>query len=133
MQTGQRVGLVGNNGAGKTTQLRILAGELELDEGEVIKSRSDIKIAMLRQEFREDLRDSRSLKEEFISVFSEIEELQQQYTEAEEALANAGDDSDAMQARNIANAAANAQLSASAPLSGDFLLSCPRSRRLSIR
>ena len=33
VQTGQRVGLVGNNGAGKTTQLRVLAEELELDEG----------------------------------------------------------------------------------------------------
>ena len=30
VQTGQRVGLVGNNGAGKTTQLRVLAEELEL-------------------------------------------------------------------------------------------------------
>ena len=44
VQTGQRVGLVGNNGAGKTTQLKILAGELELDGGEVVKSGSDIKV-----------------------------------------------------------------------------------------
>ena len=36
VQTGQRVGLVGSNGAGKTTQLRVLAGELELEEGEVV-------------------------------------------------------------------------------------------------
>ena len=53
-QTGQRVGLVGNNGAGKTTQLRVLAEELELDEGELIKSAPDIKVSFLRQEFRED-------------------------------------------------------------------------------
>jgi ATPase subunit of ABC transporter with duplicated ATPase domains len=38
LQTGQRVGLVGSNGAGKTTQLKVLAGEVELDGGELIKS-----------------------------------------------------------------------------------------------
>jgi len=97
VQTGQRVGLVGNNGAGKTTQLRILAGELELDAGEIIKSTADIKVAMLRQEFREDLRDARTLKQEMLSVFTEVHELQQKYDEAENALANADDDADAMQ------------------------------------
>lgn len=98
MQTGQRVGLVGNNGAGKTTQLRVLAEELELDGGELIKSAPDIKIAFLRQEFREDLRDSRTLKQEFISAFGKVQRLEEEYAEAEKALASAGDDADVMQA-----------------------------------
>ena len=72
MQTGQRVGLVGNNGAGKTTQLRVLAQELELDEGELIKSAPDITVSFLRQEFREDLRESRTLKEEFLAAFDKV-------------------------------------------------------------
>lgn len=96
-QTGQRVGLVGNNGAGKTTQLRVLAEELELDEGELIKSSSDIKISFLRQEFRDDLKESRTLKEEFISTFTEVARLEAEYSEAEAALAAAGEDADAMQ------------------------------------
>ena len=35
MDTGERVGLLGKNGAGKTTIFRILTGELQPDEGEV--------------------------------------------------------------------------------------------------
>jgi ATP-binding cassette subfamily F protein 3 len=54
VQTGDRVGLVGANGAGKTTHLRILAGELEPTAGDVLKSHSDLRVAMLRQEFVDD-------------------------------------------------------------------------------
>ena len=46
VQTGDRIGLVGQNGAGKTTQLRILAGELEPTTGDVVKSSKDLRVAM---------------------------------------------------------------------------------------
>lgn len=35
VDTGERVGLLGPNGCGKTTLLKILTGELSQDEGEV--------------------------------------------------------------------------------------------------
>ncbi|HDP94397.1 MAG TPA: ATP-binding cassette domain-containing protein [Candidatus Aminicenantes bacterium] len=46
---GRRLALVGANGTGKTTLLRIMAAELEPDSGEVVKSRS-YRVAHLPQE-----------------------------------------------------------------------------------
>lgn len=98
VQTGDRVGLVGANGAGKTTQLRILAGELEPTAGDVVKSRKDLRVAMLRQEFVDEIDPNRSLREEFMSVFTEEAEIMAQLREAEEQLGQmSGEDADAMQ------------------------------------
>ena len=98
VQTGDRVGLVGANGAGKTTQLRILAGELEPTAGDVVKSRKDLRVAMLRQEFVDEIDPNRSLREEFMSVFTEEAEIMAQLREAEDQLGQmSGEDADAMQ------------------------------------
>ena len=40
-----------------------------MDEGELIKSSPDITVSFLRQEFREELREERTLKDEFLSTF----------------------------------------------------------------
>lgn len=58
-------------GGGKTTQVKILAGDLEPTAGEVIKSSKDLRVAFLRQEFVDELVMERSLKDELISVFTE--------------------------------------------------------------
>ena len=50
---GERVGIVGDNGAGKSVLLRILAGELELDEGER-KAGPSIRFGRLAQDRRPD-------------------------------------------------------------------------------
>src|ERR1700723_4556658 len=44
-----RTALVGENGVGKSTLLKCLAGELELDEGHVVRSRST-KVGYVPQE-----------------------------------------------------------------------------------
>ena len=50
---GHRVGLVGPNGTGKSTLFKLIAGELELDSGE-INMASGIRIGMVRQDLPDD-------------------------------------------------------------------------------
>ena len=98
VQSGERIGLVGKNGAGKTTQLRILSGELEPTTGDVVKSSSDLRTAMLRQEFVDELIKERTLKEEFMSVFEEENKILSDLKETEVALENmSGEDPEKMQ------------------------------------
>jgi ATP-binding cassette, subfamily F, member 3 len=69
---GDRVGLVGVNGAGKSTQLKIIAGEEEPTAGEIICPAS-LRIAYLTQEFEVD--PNRTVREEFWTVFVEANEV----------------------------------------------------------
>ena len=68
VKSGERVGLVGVNGAGKSTQLKIITGEVEATSGDVIRP-SSLKIAYLTQEF--EVEPTRTVKEEFWTVFTE--------------------------------------------------------------
>ena len=68
VKTGDRIGLVGVNGAGKSTQLKIIAGEIEPTTGVVVRPNS-LKIAYLTQEF--EVEPTRTVREEFWTVFHE--------------------------------------------------------------
>jgi ATP-binding cassette subfamily F protein 3 len=72
VKVGDRIGLVGVNGAGKSTQLKIIAGEIEPTTGEVIRPAS-LHIAYLTQEFEVD--PSRTVKEEFWRAFGEANQV----------------------------------------------------------
>jgi len=74
VKPGERIGLVGVNGAGKSTQLKIIAGEIEPSAGEVIRPAS-LHIAYLTQEF--DVDPTRTVREEFWRVFKEANQLQE--------------------------------------------------------
>jgi ATP-binding cassette, subfamily F, member 3 len=78
VKPGDRVGLVGVNGAGKSTQLKIIAGEIEPTTGEVIRPNS-LKIAYLTQEFEVD--PTRTVREEFWTVFHEANSIHHALTD----------------------------------------------------
>ncbi|WP_315791721.1 ABC-F family ATP-binding cassette domain-containing protein [Fischerella sp. JS2] len=73
VKIGDRVGLVGVNGAGKSTQLKIITGKIEPTSGEVIRPAS-LHIAYLNQEF--DVDPSRTIREELWTVFKEANQVQ---------------------------------------------------------
>ncbi|MFB8792265.1 MAG: ABC-F family ATP-binding cassette domain-containing protein [Potamolinea sp.] len=73
VKPGDRIGLVGVNGAGKSTQLKIIAGEMEPTSGEIIRPAS-LHIAYLTQEFEVDT--TRTVREEFWTVFKEANTVQ---------------------------------------------------------
>jgi ABC transport system ATP-binding/permease protein len=53
IESGERVCLLGRNGEGKSTLLRLIAGEIELDQGEVIRQQG-LRIARLPQDVPRD-------------------------------------------------------------------------------
>ncbi|QSJ16911.1 ABC-F family ATP-binding cassette domain-containing protein [Nostoc sp. UHCC 0702] len=73
VKPGDRIGLVGVNGAGKSTQLKIINGEIEPTAGEIIRPAS-LHIAYLNQEFEVD--PTRTVREEFWTVFKEANQVQ---------------------------------------------------------
>lgn len=74
VKPGERVGLVGVNGAGKSTQLKIINGEIEPTTGEVIRP-SALHIGYLTQEFEVEL--TSTVREEFWTVYQEANQIQQ--------------------------------------------------------
>ena len=70
---GDRVGLIGKNGAGKSTMLKILSKEMEPDSGQIATDK-DIKIGFLKQDI--DFVFGRTVLEESYQAFEEIKSLE---------------------------------------------------------
>lgn len=94
VKKGEKVGLVGVNGAGKTTQLRIIAGLEEPESGNVVKAKNNMKIAFLSQEFEVSL--SRTVKEELLSAFEEEMEVSNRLEKVQKAIERSVDDLELM-------------------------------------
>ncbi len=70
---GDRVGLIGKNGAGKSTMLKILSKELEPDSGQIAADKA-LKIGFLKQDI--DFVLGRTVLEEAYEAFTEIKQLE---------------------------------------------------------
>ena len=97
VKSGDRIGLVGVNGAGKSTQLRLIAGHEEPSSGQVVRQ-GDPRIAYLQQEFDVDL--DRTVRQELFQAFGEAAEVLNRQRQVEEAMAGerAADDPDHLDA-----------------------------------
>ncbi|RNC85066.1 MAG: ABC transporter ATP-binding protein [Winogradskyella sp.] len=72
---GDRIGLIGKNGAGKSTMLRILSKEQEYDKGQIAADK-DLKIGFLKQDIDFDF--GKTVLEESYEAFKEIKTLEAQ-------------------------------------------------------
>ncbi|AJH16391.1 ABC-F family ATP-binding cassette domain-containing protein [Myroides profundi] len=70
---GDRVGLVGKNGAGKSTMLKLLSGDLEPDTGSMAVEK-DLRIGFLRQDI--DFIPGRTVLDEAYQAFVEIKKVE---------------------------------------------------------
>jgi len=78
IEPGERVCLIGRNGAGKSTTLKLIMGEMEPDRGEIIP-----KAGMIVSQLRQNLPDAMDLpvREVILSGLHKIDALLQQYKE----------------------------------------------------
>ncbi|UBZ09303.1 ABC-F family ATP-binding cassette domain-containing protein [Leeuwenhoekiella palythoae] len=85
---GDRVGLVGKNGAGKSTMLRIISREQEYDTGQIATDK-DIQIGFLKQDI--DFVEGRTVLEESYQAFELIKTLEKRLEEINTQLAERTD------------------------------------------
>ena len=67
---GARIGIVGQNGDGKSTLLRVLSGDVEVDDGRVIRTRG-VSVGVLGQS--DDLRDTDTVERAVVGDIPEYE------------------------------------------------------------
>ncbi|WP_295180744.1 ATP-binding cassette domain-containing protein [uncultured Christiangramia sp.] len=85
---GDRVGLIGKNGAGKSTMLKIISGEQEYDTGQIAKDK-ELRIGFLKQDL--EFEQGRTVIDEAHQAFAEIKQLEAKMEHINEQLATRTD------------------------------------------
>jgi len=86
LHAGQRVGLIGANGTGKTTLLRILAGAIEPEGGRADRGRR-LRIGFMEQE--PDLAPDDTMHDAALAAFADLFEMERRMRELEQEIADA--------------------------------------------
>ena len=81
LQDGQRMGLVGVNGCGKSTLMKIIAG-VESSDGGTITMQKGLRLGYLAQQG--EVGEGRTVLEELESVFEPVVEMEKQLRRMEE-------------------------------------------------
>jgi ATP-binding cassette, subfamily F, member 3 len=86
---GEHVGLVGRNGAGKSTIFRLVSGEESSDTGEVIKARG-VKLGLLEQHIR--FEDETTVHEAALAAFGRLQQIEHEMHVLEHKMADGSAD-----------------------------------------
>src|SRR2546426_3688667 len=93
---GEHAGLVGRNGAGKTTIFRLVTGEETPDRGEVVRARG-LKLGLLAQHVHFEA--GSTVHESALAAFGHLQAIEHEMHELEHRMADAGDDLEKVLAR----------------------------------
>lgn len=86
---GEHVGLVGRNGAGKTTIFRMLSGEETPDSGDLIRARG-VRLGLLTQHVH--FEPGSTVHEAALAAFGHLQQIEHEMHELEHRMAEPGDD-----------------------------------------
>src|SRR3954466_1045063 len=86
---GEHVGLVGRNGAGKTTIFRLVTGEETADLGDVVRARG-VKLGLLGQHVH--FEEGSTVHECALAAFGRLQQIEHEMHELEHRMADAVDD-----------------------------------------
>ncbi|HEV2913713.1 MAG TPA: ABC-F family ATP-binding cassette domain-containing protein [Pyrinomonadaceae bacterium] len=89
LNAGEHTGLVGRNGAGKTTIFRLISGEERPDRGEVVRSRGT-RLGLLAQHIH--FEPGSTVHESALSAFGHLQQIEHEMHELEHRMAEASDD-----------------------------------------
>ena len=99
LEEGECWGLIGRNGAGKSTIFKLLLGQLEADKGTVVRPTKERGIRM--GHYAQDLvpETGGTILEETLAAFGDVEKLQHEMRELEHRMSEADADLDVVMAR----------------------------------
>src|ERR687883_426261 len=89
VNAGEHVGLVGRNGAGKSTIFRLVRGEETADRGDVVRARG-VKLGLLDQHVH--FKPGSTVHESALAAFGRLQQIEHEMHELEHRMADAGDD-----------------------------------------